>query len=194
MSRGPPLITLVEKEAAHMHDELSGVLLALTIVIGVGVLAFIAVLIALAVVAMRASKRVKQLMQQYETSVAPHIGPMVSSARSLVEDLSPKIKHIASNLVEVSDTVRGEAQHITVSVSDVVERTHQQAARVDHIVSSTLNGLGHATAAVQEGIAVPIRHLSGVLDGLRAGFGSLRRRRPHPNGTSIVRKVEQDPF
>ena len=177
-----------------MHDELSGVLLALTIVIGVGVLAFIAVLIALAVVAMRASKRVKQLMQQYETSVAPHIGPMVSSARSLVEDLSPKIKHIASNLVEVSDTVRGEAQHITVSVSDVVERTHQQAARVDHIVSSTLNGLGHATAAVQEGIAVPIRHLSGVLDGLRAGFSSLRRRRPHPNGTSIVRKVEQDPF
>jgi hypothetical protein len=78
-----------------------------------------------------------------------------------------------------------------------VERTHQQAARVDHIVSSTLNGIGHATAAVQEGIAAPIRHLSGVLDGLRAGFGSLRRKRPHANGISatvIVRKVEQDPY
>jgi methyl-accepting chemotaxis protein len=177
-----------------MHDELSGVLLALTIVIGVGVLAFISVLIGLAIVGLRARKRVKQLMQQYETSVAPHIGPMVSSARSLVEDLTPKVKHIASNLVEVSDIVRGEAQHITVSVSDVVERTHQQAARVDHIVSSTLNGIGHATAAVQEGIAAPIRHLSGVLEGLRAGIGSLRRRRPHPNGTSIVRKVDQDPY
>jgi methyl-accepting chemotaxis protein len=177
-----------------MHDPLSGVLLALTIVLGVGVLAFIAVLIALAIAALRARKRIRQLMLQYETSVAPHIGPMVQSARSLVEDLSPKLKHITSNLVEVSDILRSEAQHITVSVSDVVERTHQQAARVDHIVSSTLNGIGHATAAVQEGIAAPMRHLSGMLDGLRAGFGSLRRKRPHPNGTTIVRKVEQDPY
>ena len=72
----------------------------------------------------------------------------------------------------------------------------QQAARVDHIVSSMLNGI-HATAAVQEGISAPIRHLSGMLDGLRAGIGSFRRKRTHSNGTSaatIVRKVEQDPY
>jgi methyl-accepting chemotaxis protein len=177
-----------------MHDELSGVLLALTIVIGVGVLTFIVVLAVLATALLRARKRVRKMVEQYETSIAPHIGPMVSSARALVEDLSPKLKHITQNVVEVSDILRGEAQHITVSVSDVVERTHQQAARVDHIVSSTLNGIGHATAAVQEGIAAPIRHLTGVLEGLRAGLGSLRRRRPHPNGSSIVRKVDQDPF
>jgi methyl-accepting chemotaxis protein len=177
-----------------MHDALSGVLLALTIVIGVGVLVFIAVAVGLAVALLRARKRIHQVVQQYETSIAPHIGPMVKSAHALVDDLSPKLKHIAENTVQVSDILRSETQHITVSVSDVVERTHQQAARVDHIVSSTLDGIGQATAAVQEGIAAPIRHLTGVLDGLRAGFGSLRRKRPHPNGTSIVRRVEQDPF
>lgn len=177
-----------------MHDELSGVLLALTIVIGVGVLAFISVLAVLGVALLRARKRIHKLMAQYDTSIAPHLGPMVSSARSLVEDLSPKLKHIAQNVVEVSDVVRSEAQHITVSVSDVVERSHQQAARVDHIVSSTLNGIGHASAVVQEGIAAPIRRLSGVLDGLRAGFGSLRRRRTYSNGAGIVRKVDQDPY
>ena len=177
-----------------MQDSLSGVLLALTIVIGVGVLVFIVVLLVLAKTLFHARKRVHQLTQQYETSIAPHIGPMVQSAHSLVEDLSPKLKHIAANMVEVSDILRSEAQHISVSVSDVVERTHQQAARVDHIVSSTLNGIGHATAAVQEGIATPIRHITNVLDGLRAGLGSLRRKRHHPNGTSIVRKVDQDPY
>jgi methyl-accepting chemotaxis protein len=119
---------------------------------------------------------------------------MVKSAHALVDDLSPKLKHIAENMVQVSDILRSETQHITVSVSDVVERTHQQATRVDHIVSSTLDGIGQATAAVQEGISAPIRHLTGVLDGLRAGFDSLRRKRPHRNGTSIVRKVDQDPF
>jgi methyl-accepting chemotaxis protein len=180
-----------------MHDALSGVLLALTIVLGVGVAVFIAVLLALAKTLLDMRKRVHRVLEQYETSIAPHLGPMVASARALVDELSPKLKHITSNLVEVSDILRSEAQHITVSVSDMVERTHQQAARVDHIVSSTLNGIGHATAAVQEGIAAPIRHLSGVLEGLRAGFGSFRRKRPHANGTSatvIVRKVEQDPY
>jgi hypothetical protein len=50
---------------------------------------------------------------------------------------------------------------------------------------------------VQEGLSAPIRHLSGVLDGLRAGIGSFRRKRPHSNGTNatvVVQKVEQDPY
>jgi methyl-accepting chemotaxis protein len=180
-----------------MHDPLSGILLALTIVVGAGVLIFIVVLLVLAKTLLHTRKRVHEMLDHYQTEVAPHIGPMVKSTHALVDDLSPKLKHITSNMVEVSDILRSETQHITVSLSDMVERTHQQAARVDNIVSSTLNGIGHATAAVQEGISAPLRHLSGMFDGLRAGFGSLRRKRPHTNGTSaavIVRKVEQDPY
>jgi methyl-accepting chemotaxis protein len=180
-----------------MHDPLSGILLALTIIVGVGVLIFIIVLLVLASTLLHTRKRLHEMLDHYQTAIAPHVGPMVQSAHSLVEDVSPKLKHITSNLVEVSDIMRSETQHITVSLSDMVERTHQQAARVDHIVSSTLNGIGNATAAVQEGISAPIRHLSGMLDGLRAGLGSFRRKRSHPNGTSatvVVRKVEQDPY
>ena len=180
-----------------MQDPLSPLLLALTIIVGVGVLVFVVVLLLLAGTLLYTRKRFHQILSHYETEIAPHLGPTVKSAHALVDELSPKLKHITSNLVEVSDILRSETQHITVSVSDMVERTHQQAARVDHIVSSTLSGIGHATAAVQEGIAAPIRHLSGVLEGLRAGFGSFRRKRPHSNGTSatvIVRKVEQDPY
>jgi methyl-accepting chemotaxis protein len=178
-------------------DQLNGILLALTIVVGVGVIVFIAVLLVLAKTLLNTRKRVHDMLDHYQTAIAPHIGPVVQSTRSLVDDLSPKLKHITTNMVEVSDIMRSETQHITVSLSDMVERTHQQAARVDHIVSSTLNGIGHATAAVQEGISAPIRHLSGMIDGLRAGFGSFRRKRPHANGASaatIVRKVEQDPY
>ncbi|MGB9417105.1 MAG: hypothetical protein WCB58_12390 [Acidobacteriaceae bacterium] len=180
-----------------MHDPLSGVLLALTIVLGVGVLIFIIVLLVLAKTLLHTRKRLHEMLDHYQTEIAPHIGPMVKSTHALVDDLSPKLKHIASNMVEVSDIMRSQTQHITVSLSDMVERTHQQAARVDHIVSSTLNGIGNATAAVQEGIAAPIRHLSGVLDGIRASFGSFRRKRSHSNGarpTVVVRKVEQDPY
>jgi predicted PurR-regulated permease PerM len=161
-------------------DQLNGILLALTIVVGLGVLIFIVVLLVLAKTLLHTRKRVHDLLDHYQTTIAPHIGPIVQSTRSLVDDLSPKLKHITTNMVDVSDILRTE-----------------QAARVDDIVSSTLNGIGHATAAVQEGLSTPIRHLNGILDGLRAGIGSFRRKRPHSNGTgaaTIVRKVEQDPY
>jgi predicted PurR-regulated permease PerM len=180
-----------------MHDPLSGILLALTIIVGVGVLVFVVVLLMLAGTLLYTRKRFHQILDHYDKEIAPHLAPMVKSAHALVDDISPKLKHVTTNMVEVSDIMRSEAQHITVSLSDMVERTHQQAARVDNIVSSTLNGIGHATAAVQEGLSAPIRHLSGVLDGLRAGIGSFRRKRPHPNGTNatvVVQKVEQDPY
>lgn len=183
-----------------MQDQLSPLLLALTIVIGVAALCFIIVMTMLAGTILETRKRVRHLLDHYDKEIGPNLVPMVKSARSLVDSLAPKLKHVTENLVEVSDILRSETQHITVSVSDMVERTHQQAARVDNIVSTTLNGIGHATAAVQEGIAAPIRHLNGVLEGLRAGFGAFRRKRPHSNGASrtsatvIVRKVEQDPY
>jgi hypothetical protein len=160
-----------------MNDPLSGILLALTIIVGVGVLVFVVVLLMLAGTLLYARKRVHQILEHYDKEIVPHLAPMVKSAHSLVDDLSPKLKHVSTNLVEVSDIMRSEAQ--------------------DNIVSSTLNGIGHATAAVQEGISAPIRHLSGMLDGLRAGIGSFRRKRTHSNGAgpaTIVRKVEQDPY
>jgi uncharacterized protein YoxC len=180
-----------------MQDPLSGILLALTIIVGVGVLVLVVVLLMLAGTLLYTRKRFHQILDHYDKEIAPHLTPMVKSTHALVDDLSPKLKHITTNMVEVSDILRTETQHISVSLGDMVERTHQQAARVDNMVSSTLNGIGHATAAVQEGLSAPIRHLSGVLDGLRAGIGSFRRKRPHPNGTNatvVVQKVEQDPY
>jgi methyl-accepting chemotaxis protein len=180
-----------------MQDPLSPYLLAIAIILGVGMLCFIGVLLAIAGTVLQARKHIRRAMDHYEKEIAPHLVPMVKSARSTVDALGPRLKHVTDNMVEVSDILRSETQHITVSLSDVVERTHQQAARVDHIVSSTLNGIGHATAAVQEGLSAPIRHISGVIEGLRAGIGSFRRKRTHPNGAHasvVVRKVEQDPY
>jgi ABC-type lipoprotein release transport system permease subunit len=159
---------------------MENILLVLTVFVGVGVGVLVVVLLMIAGTVLEARRRVTHLMDHYEREVAPHLGPLVRSAHSMVDDLAPKVRHISTNAVELSDILRTETQHITVSLSDVVERTHQQAARVDNIVSSTLNGIGHVTEVVGEGLTAPLRHLNGVLEGIRAGLGSFRRRDPSP--------------
>lgn len=192
-----------------MHDPIANILLALTIIVGVGVLTLIGVLLAVAVAALKTRKRVMALLDRVESSVVPHLGPVASQLHSMVDDLSPKVKQIGTNLTAITETLRTEAQHISVSVNDMVERTHQQAARVDGMVASTLTGIGHATHAVQEGIAIPMRHLSGVLEGVRTGLNALLGRERHsdrhteqhngrygatypPPPTAHVRKIDPD--
>jgi methyl-accepting chemotaxis protein len=195
-----------------MNDGLTRVLLALTIVIGIGVLIQIIVLGALAIAALKTRKKVHALMQRYEVTLAPHITSIIANVRGLSDDLSPKIKAISGNVrimvddltpkvkavstdvrfladeltpkiktisddaVEVSGKVKQAAENIVQTVNDVVDRTHQKATRVDDMVSGTLNGIDHATSAVQHGISIPLRRINGILEGLRVGLNTLRHK------------------
>jgi len=100
--------------------------------------------------------------------------PLIASSKVAFEDLAPKLKTISANLVEVSETLKQETKNVKVSVDDVLEKTRAQSARVDEMVSGTLDGLSHASAALQQSVEVPLRHLAGIVNGLRAGFGVLR--------------------
>ena len=212
-----------------MNDGLTGVLLALTIVVGIGVLIQIIVLAALGFAALKTRKKVHALIDRYELSVAPHLGPIVANVRGLSDDLSPKIKAISGNVrvmvddltpkvkavttdvrfmvdeltpkvktisddaVEVSGKVKDAAQNIVQTVNDVVDRTHQKANRVDDMVSGTLNGIDHATSAVQHGISIPLRRINGVLEGIRVGLNTLRRKeRNDDEGPARYAPVHED--
>ncbi|AXC10369.1 hypothetical protein ACPOL_1018 [Acidisarcina polymorpha] len=112
--------------------------------------------------------------------------PMIASSKVTLEDLAPKIKAISNNLVVISETVKNESQTIKVSVDDVLEKTRAQTARVDEMVSGTLDGITHASAAIQHGISVPLRQLNGLLTGFKAGLDVLRSKSgdPRPAETS----------
>jgi hypothetical protein len=77
-------------------------------------------------------------------------------------------------LLGMSETLKNESHNLKTSVDDVLEKTRAQTARVDEMVSGTLDGLTHAGVAIQHGIAAPLRQLNGILNGLKAGFGVFR--------------------
>jgi phage-related protein len=109
-----------------------------------------------------------------------HVVPLLATSRSLADDLSPKIKVIATNITEVTHSVRSQTAHINSAVDDVVNRSQKQAARVDGMVTGTLDGINAATASVKEGISAPVRQVSGFVNGLRAALDVLlQRERPH---------------
>lgn len=120
------------------------------------------------------------------------INPILASTRAMIEDTAPKIKVISSNLVDASNTVRERASTIGQAVDEITERTRQQAARVDGIVSDSLNSVEHVTASVQHGVMVPIRQFQGVVNGFRAGIEVLLSRgRP---SRAVVRSRDEDLF
>jgi hypothetical protein len=153
-----------------MHTDTQIVELVFTIVTGIGVLLQAAVLLGMFLGLRETQKKIHALTEKIED----HVLPLMQNSRGLMEDLTPQVKKIASNLVDVSNTLKAQTENVKTVVEDVTERTRKQTARADGMVTGALNSLAHAGAAVERGIAAPLRQVSGVLNGLRAGLDTLR--------------------
>jgi hypothetical protein len=120
--------------------------------------------------ARKAQKKVTALADD----VRLHALPAIISSRELIQDLAPKLKSITENLTATTATLRSKTEQIGVVVGDVTERAHVQASRVDGIVRGTLDQLTLAVQAIEHGIAVPVRQVNGIINGLRAGVDVMR--------------------
>ncbi len=147
-----------------------------TVITSIGILLQAFVLIGVYFGARKAMLQITKLVED----AREHVVPLLATSRSVADDLSPKIKVMASNITEVTHSVRNQTAHINSAVNDVVDRSHKQAARVDGMVTGTLDGINAATASVKEGISAPVRQVTGFVNGLRAALDVLlQRERPH---------------
>jgi hypothetical protein len=122
-----------------------------------------------------ARKAQKKLMLLAD-DVRLHAMPAIISSREAIQDLTPKLKTIAENLTAVSSTLRSKTEQVGVLVGDVTNKAQAQATRVDGMVKGTLDQLTFAVQALEHGIAVPVRHVNGIINGLRAGVDVMRRK------------------
>jgi hypothetical protein len=111
-----------------------------------------------------------------------HVMPAVVTARSLLDDISPKLKIASTNLVEASHSLRNQADHVTVAVDDLLNKTTAQVVRIHEMAGAILDSVEHASNAFQRAVSVPLRQVSGVFVGIKAGLDVLRRKTPpsHP--------------
>ena len=126
-------------------------------------------LIAMAVGAAKARKRGLEIVEEIRTKMMP----IMDNTHSFIQDTAPKVKIITENFVETSHVIRSKAQEFDVTASDLNSKTRAQAARVDGIVTSALNTTTDVAETIQRGIKVPLREVSGLINGLKAGLDVL---------------------
>jgi methyl-accepting chemotaxis protein len=132
-------------------------------------------------------RRVMAQMHAITEELRPHLALIVSTTRNIIEesaptiknviqDSAPKIKTAVNNVTEVTHKVRTEADHVSATLDELLQKANAQANRVDEIVTAGIDSAAHATHAVQNVITAPVRQASALFAGLKAGFDVLRGR------------------
>ena len=160
--------------------------LILTILVGIIAAGALVQMIVLVVVALALKKGAKLAgayateMQSKVVPVLEHSKALIQTTRELITRLEPKLEAAATNLADISQRASAEAKNIQDSTDEITERVRRQAARVDGMTTSALNGVDRAGHILNQAVSIPVRQISGVVAAARAVFDTLRK--PSPRG------------
>ncbi|HZD50648.1 MAG TPA: hypothetical protein VE178_18030 [Silvibacterium sp.] len=154
-----------------MHSQLPPIYyIFFTAITSLGVLMQAAVLLAMYLAVRRLTVRLHVITDE----LRPHVLPTVAIAHDLIEEVAPKLKVAATNVMEASHVLRTEADHVNVTLDEILKKASVHANRVDEMVTASIDSAAHATQAVQHAFSVPVRQVSALFAGLKAGFDVLR--------------------
>ena len=125
-----------------------------------------------------AARKAQRKIMNLADDVRLHALPVIMSSRELIQDVAPKLKQITENLTHTTATLRSKADQVGGLVGNVTDRAQAQASRVDGMVKGTLDQITNAVHAIEQGVAVPVRQVNGILNGLRAGMDVMRKKAP----------------
>lgn len=140
------------------------------IMVFIGLVAVAMVVMAIAfvvgtVVAAKAIKGMNATVDELKGKVLPLIEVATDisvTSRGMLQDASPKVKHITDNLVAASDTLaetskaaRSAVAQFDSTFADVNQRAQRQVARVDNMVTATLETTAEVAEAISNGLRGP---------------------------------------
>ena len=165
-----------------MHD--SQTLQLILTAVAAGALALQTIfMIVLAVIAMRAIKKMREEMEHYRSVVAPivdKVAPIIDKTREVVDNVAPRVEEVSEQLTTISRSLREQTADIQIAATDIIDRTRRQATRVDSMMTSVLNRVEKAGELVSDAVAKPMRQLSGLIASIRAAVETLREQAPAP--------------
>jgi len=129
-----------------------------------------------------AMRKSGERMQVLADDVKNKVMPTVAEAQQLLALLRPKVEVIVENLEETTTIMRAEIKRVDAAVNDAVDRARLQVIRADELMSRTLDRVEQTSEMVHKTVVSPVRHLSGLMQGLSVGLEFLFGGRGRRNG------------
>jgi hypothetical protein len=118
--------------------------------------------------------------------------PLLESAKSLqadvkriVETSAPKLELVLDNAASISTTAHAGIGRVETTVNDLLDRARLQVIRADEMVTRAMDSVEDTTEKVAHSVTSPIKHASGIMQGISTGFGAyFNQKRPRNGGPS----------
>jgi methyl-accepting chemotaxis protein len=117
----------------------------------------------------KTSARVEQLAQEVTTKVLP----TAELVHSMMQELRPKIESTATSVSETSALIHSQLERFDATLNDIMDRTRLQVIRADEFVNRTLDRVEETTEMMHRTVVSPVKHITGLVQGLSVGLGSL---------------------
>src|SRR6266702_6318366 len=119
-------------------------------------------------------RKTAQSVQQTTEDLKSTIFPMVHTMRGLMERIRPQVVTISAGLAELTESLQKETKGVRVSVSEIMERISRQTARLDSMLTQSLNTVEKAGAVLETAVALPVRQANGILAAIKAVIETYR--------------------
>ncbi len=169
-------------------------LLVMVGIAGAAVLLQALVLLGIYIAMVKAMKTAKSTIDELHTSIMPllHTSKEVAeTTKDMMSRLGPRLDAAASDLEEMVQIARDETARFQESAEEINQRVRHQAARVDDMTTSVLNGVDRAGRFMNEAVNLPIRQVSGIVAAMKAVVETLRTPAPPRRGANEPRTAEE---
>ena len=129
----------------------------------------------------KTSAKVESLAEEVKTKVLP----TAELAHSMMSELRPKIATVVDNVSVSTTVIRTQMERVDATLTDIIDRTRLQVIRADEFVNSTMDKLEETREAVQRTVVSPVRHISGLMHGVTAGFEAFFGRKRDRNSVNV---------
>jgi len=118
--------------------------------------------------------------------------PIIESTRDFLVHTAPKIEAAATDIAVVTQKLRAESNDVQAAAGELIERARRQGARMDSMMTKTLDGVDRAATFMTDTIGKPMRQLSAVLASAKAVVDTLRANPADGRGPTEHVNSEQD--
>ncbi len=112
-------------------------------------------------------------MREQVAALAARAEPALESSQKLLEDLRRSVSELSAKTAEVLDLSRQQLYRVDEILRDAAVRSRAQMERIELVLDDVITRFQDTATLVENGIVRPIRHLNGLVAGVRAAIAAL---------------------